>query len=50
MYANLLVSTIMYIIFFLYVCCLVKITVLKTAAYVEKCFSHTPSAPLQKLS
>lgn len=29
---------------------LVKIKVLKTAAYVEKCFSHTPSAPLQKLS
>lgn len=39
-----------YCIFFLYVCCLIKITILKVAAYVGVCFSYTPGVPLQKFS
>lgn len=51
MHVNLLVSKIMYIVFFfLYVCCLIKITILKVAAYVGVCFSYTPGVPLQKFS
>lgn len=39
-----------YCIFSLYVCCLIKITILKVAAYVGVCFSYTPGVPLQKFS